>query len=557
MSAAHRIGLPASALFATLLIFITFQGVTQEVETQTDASAEQPTYPPGPDKDFARGQIIVTLEEQATQGDLTEINQRTGAQTEENLPASDVNVVDLPGGLGVGEAVQRYEASPDVAYAEPDYKLRPAQTTTAPSDPSYSKLYGLNNTGQTSGTPDADVDAREAWQTTTGSPSTVVAVIDEGVDIKHPDLRDNVWVNPDEVPGNNVDDDRNGYIDDVNGWDFANDDASVYDPDPVTGQGDEHGTHVAGTIAAEGNNGIGVTGVNWQAKIMPLKFLGPDGGYTSDAVAALNYAVKENVKISNNSWGGGGRSQALQDAITRADASGHLFVAAAGNDGTNNDTTPHYPSNYTGSNIISVAATDDRDALASFSNFGASTVDVAAPGVNILSTLPNNRYASYSGTSMATPHVTGVAALLKSQNPALDDGQLRDKILQSAESKNSLQGKVATGARINAQAALNPQAVTDSSDPTVTAVKPSRGTKDRTPRVTATISDDRAELAKDDVGLALDGQDKTSFSYDASTDRLTYDSTKLSVGKHTLKITATDDSGNTTTRTSSFKVVRA
>jgi thermitase len=539
-----------------MLVFLALQGATQKVETQTDASAEQPTYPPGPDRDYARGQIIVTLEEQAAQGDLTEINQQTGAQTEENLPASDVNVVDLPADLGVGEAVRRYEASPDVEYAEPDYVLQPTQTTTAPSDPSYPKLYGLNNTGQTSGTPDADIDAREAWQTTTGSPSTVVAVIDEGVDIKHQDLRDNIWVNPGEVPGNNVDDDRNGYVDDVNGWDFANDDASVYDPDPVSGKGDEHGTHVAGTIAAEGNNGVGVTGVNWQAKIMPLKFLGPDGGYTSDAVAALNYAVKEGVKVSNNSWGGGGRSQSLQDAITRADASGHLFVAAAGNEGTNNDATPHYPSNYSGQNILSVAATDHADALASFSNFGATTVDLAAPGVNILSTLPGNRYGAYSGTSMATPHVAGVAALLKSQNPALDDAQLRDKILQSVESKGSLQNKVATGGRLNAVSALAPQAAADSSDPTVTAVRPSPSTKDRTPRVTATVSDDSAELTQQDVTLALDGQARANFVYDPSTDRLSYDSAKLSVGKHTIKITATDASGNTATKTTAFKVVR-
>lgn len=554
MSPAHRISLLASVLIATLLVSLAFQGATQDVETQTDAAAEQPTYPPGPDTDYARGQIIVSLEEQATQGDLTDINQQTGARTETNLPASDVNVVDLPADIGVGEAVRRYEASPDVEYAEPDYVLQPMQAT--PNDPSYSKLYGLHNTGQTNGTPDADIDAREAWQTTTGSPSTVVAVIDEGVDVSHPDLSGNIWANPDEIAGNKKDDDNNGYIDDVNGWDFYNDDKSVYDPDPVSGKGDEHGTHVAGTIAAVGNNGTGVTGVNWQARIMPLKFLGPDGGYTSDAVAALNYAVKEGVKISNNSWGGGGKSQALQDAIARADASGHLFVAAAGNAGTNNDTTPHYPSNYSNSNVISVAATDDRDALASFSNFGASTVDLAAPGVNILSTLPGSRYAPYSGTSMATPHVTGVAALLKSQNPALDDGQMKTYILQSAEKKNSLETKVASGGRLDAVAALDPQVTTDSSKPTVTAVKPSRRTKDRTPRVSATISDNRTELAMKDIGLAIDGKAKSDFSFDASRDRLVYNSTRLKVGRHTIRITATDASGNTTKKTTSFKVLR-
>ncbi|MCA1719146.1 MAG: S8 family serine peptidase, partial [Actinobacteria bacterium] len=268
---------------ATLLLFIVLQGATQEAETQTesrtDDAAERPSFPAPGDEEFAEGQIIVELEEEATQADLVALNQRNDAHTEENLPRSDVNVVDLPSDLTVGEAVQRYEASPDVEYAEPDFLLQPA---AFPNDPYFSKLYGLNNTGQTGGTPDADVDAREAWDTSTGVPGTVVAVIDEGVDTSHPDLRDNIWVNPDEVPGNRVDDDRNGYVDDVNGYDFAHNDASVYDAT----DGDEHGTHVAGTIAAEGNNGTGVTGVNWQARIMVCKFMGPNGGYTSDAVEA-------------------------------------------------------------------------------------------------------------------------------------------------------------------------------------------------------------------------------------------------------------------------------
>jgi subtilisin family serine protease len=294
------------------------------------------------------------------------------------------------------------------------------------------------------------VDAKEAWNTTTGVPGTVVAVIDEGVDINHPDLKNNIWVNTDEVPGNGVDDDRNGYVDDVNGWDFSHDDASVYD----AADGDDHGTHVAGTIAGQGNNGLGVTGVNWQASIMVLKFMGSNGGYTSDAVEALNYAVANGAKISSNSWGGGGSSSSLQTAISRADTAGHLFVAAAGNNGTNNDTTPHYPSNYNNANIISVAATDDRDALASFSNFGATSVDLSAPGVNILSTLPGNRYGSYSGTSMATPHVAGVAALIKSNWPTLDDAQIKGKILQSVDKKANLQGTSVTGGRLNAAGAL-------------------------------------------------------------------------------------------------------
>jgi thermitase len=555
MSPAQRISLLAGTLAAFLLVFIVLQGATQEVDTQTEGegAAEQPTYPPGEDQ-FARDQIIVSLEEEATQADLAALNRRTDAETEEDLPRSDVNVVDLPNDLPVGEAVRRYEASPDVEYAEPDFVLRPSQAS--PNDPYYSRLYGLENTGQTDGTADADVDAKEAWGTTTGSPGTVVAVIDEGVDIKYPDLRNNIWVNTDEVPNNGVDDDRNGYVDDVNGWDFANDDASVYDPDPVSGAGDEHGTHVAGTIAAEGNNGVGVTGVNWRARIMPLKFLGPRGGYTSDAVAALDYAVANGAKISNNSWGGGGRSQALQDAITRADAAGHLFVVAAGNDGTNNDATPHYPSNYEIANVISVAATDDSDTLASFSNFGATSVDLAAPGVNILSTLPGNRYGSYSGTSMATPHVTGAAALLKTQNPSFDDAQLRAQLFRFAESKASLRDKVATGGRLNAYSSLNQTAEpADATDPTVSSVKPSPSTRDRTPRVSATVRDNSTELAKGDIRFVLDGRARNTFTYNVGTDRFIYDSGRLPVGRHTIKITATDEAGNTYSRTWAFKVV--
>lgn len=556
MPSIQRVSLFFGALLATVVLSIVIQGATQEVETQTEQTGEQPTYPPGPDEDFARGQIIVGLEEEADQSDLAGLNRRNDARTEENLPNSDVSVVDLPADLPVGEAVERYEASPSVEYAEPDYILQPTQTV--PNDPSYSRLYGLDNTGQTNGTPDADIDAREAWASTTGSPSTVVAVIDEGVDVNHPDLRNNVWVNPDEVPGNGRDDDQNGYVDDVNGWDFANDDASVYDPDPVTGRGDEHGTHVAGTIAAEGNNGTGVTGVNWQARIMALKFLGPNGGYTSDAVEAIDYAVNEGVKISNNSWGGGGKSQALQDAIARAEASGHLFIAAAGNDGTNNDATPHYPSNYDNSNVISVAATDDSDALASFSNFGASTVDLAAPGVSILSTLPGNRYGSYSGTSMATPHVAGVAALLKSQNSSLGDGQLKARILRRAEAKQSLQGKTVTGGRLNAVKTLSTSTAPDDTKPTITGVKPAPASiiSIRTPTIKAKVSDNRTELAKRHIRLYPDGKQRTTFSYDRSTDRVTYKSPRLSYARHTVKIVAKDAAGNTAAKRWSFKVSR-
>jgi thermitase len=465
-----------AVLTATFIGYIVIQSLFQEAETQTrDESSqrtEEPTYVEGSQRQAAPDRIIVKLEENATRSDLEEVNDQNNASTEKDLPRSQVNVVDLPRDLSVGEAVENYEASPNVEYAEPDFVLRPSQTRSA-NDSYYPRLYGLNNSGQNGGAQGADVDAPEAWNSTIGDSNTVVAVIDEGVDINHPDLRNNIWTNPGETARDGIDNDRNGYVDDVNGWDFYNNDASVYDPDSATGAGDDHGTHVAGTIAAEGNNSAGVVGVNWQAKIMPLKFLGPTGGYTSDAVEALNYAVNKGVKVSNNSWGGGGSSQALLDAINRADAAGHLFVAAAGNGGAdgvgdNNDTTPHYPSSYNSANIISVAATNSQDSFASFSNYGANSVDVTAPGVGILSTLPGETYGSYSGTSMATPHVTGIAALLKSQSPELDDAQLRNRILQYVEQKANFQGKVATNGRVNAYQALTSKADTPPPPPSPT-----------------------------------------------------------------------------------------
>lgn len=453
MTLMQKVSLLVGLALAVAAVLIVIQSSVQQAETQIEGtgSTEEPTYGEEGDREFARGKIIVKLEEEATQRDLRELNRENDARTEEDLPRSDLNVVDLPSGTTVREGIAAYEDSPDIEYAEPDFILEP---TATPNDPYYDDyLYGLNNTGQTGGTLDADTDAPEAWDVTTGEANTVVAVIDTGADVGHPDLDGNLWVNGDEVPDNGLDDDSNGYVDDVNGRDFANDDASLYDPDILTGEGDEHGTHVAGTIAAEGNNSQGVTGVNWRADLMVLKFLGPDGGFTSDAVEAINYAVNNGAGVSNNSWGGGGKSQALQDAIANADARGHLFVTAAGNEGSNNDSAPSYPASYTDSNIVSVAATDDQDNLASFSNYGNASVDLGAPGVGIMSTVPGG-YARYNGTSMATPHVTGVAALAKSRNPGFDDADLKSQILGTVEAVPSLGGKTVTGGRLNAARAL-------------------------------------------------------------------------------------------------------
>lgn len=440
----------------TVLVFV--QGPSQSAlaKPAKGNGGNQPSFSSSKVKKFASGRIIVQLKSGVPKEKLRALNRGKDARIKESIPDSKVSVVDLPSDLSVENAVNLYEKSSIVKHAEPDYLLKPTKT---PNDPQYPSLYGLNNTGQTGGTSNADINAPEAWDVTTGSASTIVGVIDTGVDINHPDLRNNIWTNPGETgvdslgrnkATNGVDDDHNGYVDDVHGWDFFHNNNSVYD----RGDGDQHGTHVAGTIAAQGNNGIGVTGVNWHAQIMPLKFIGPTGGYTSDAEAAIRYAIDNGAKITNNSWGGSQYSQTLKDAITAAQNAGVLFVAAAGNNGVNSDASPSYPASYNNSNIISVAATDNRDGLASFSNYGSTTVDLGAPGVGILSTLPGNTYGSYNGTSVASPHVAGVAALIKSANPSLDSAQIKSRILQSVDKVSSLQGKTATGGRLDAARAL-------------------------------------------------------------------------------------------------------
>lgn len=338
-----------------------------------------------------------------------------------------------------------------VEAIEPDVIIA---SRAVPNDPSFGALWGLENIGQSGGVVDADIDATQAWDVTTGSRSVVVAVIDSGVDYRHVDLADNMWRNPGEIPGNGRDDDGNGFIDDVYGWDFANGDG-----DPFDDEG--HGTHVAGTIGAVGNNGRGVVGVNWEVSVMALKFLDADGsGSTSDAVAAINYATRMrrdfgvNVVATNNSWGGGGASAALQRAIAAGGDAGILFVAAAGNESANNDVTPSFPANDTNVAVLSVAATDRSNRLANFSNYGATTVDIAAPGAAITSTVPGNRYASYSGTSMAAPHVAGAVALLAAARPQATSAEIRSAILSTAAPVPALAGKVATGGLLNVAAAV-------------------------------------------------------------------------------------------------------
>ncbi len=372
--------------------------------------------------------------------------------------------INLPQTIGVEDAIGSLDSLAGVMYAEPNYHISIA---AVPNDPDFSQLWGMNNVGQTGGTVDADIDAVEAWDVTTGDQPVVVAVIDSGVDYNHPDLADNIWTNPGEIPNNGVDDDNNGYIDDIHGYDFANNDNDPMDDN-------DHGTHVAGTIGAVANNGIGVAGVNWNVEIMAVKFISSLGfGTTEAAINAINYAVQNGASISNNSWGGGPYSQGLRDAIEAGIASDHIFVAAAGNNSSNNDSAPHYPSNYDLPNVIAVAATDHNDNLASFSNWGATTVDVAAPGVDVLSTVPGGGYATFSGTSMAAPHVTGVVSLMLGQNPSAPYADVISQLYDTVDPLAALAGITATGGRVNALAAVTGEPPPDNFGPFVTSASPS------------------------------------------------------------------------------------
>ena len=314
---------------------------------------------------------------------------------------SDLELWQLSG-TSVTEFIQMHYQDERIEYIEPDYEWT---VVGSPDDPDFKALWAMNNTGQNEGLVDADIDAPEAWNLQTDCEHVIIGVIDTGIDYNHEDLSDNIWRNEDEVPNNGIDDDNNGYIDDYLGWDFYGN-----DNDPLDGHG--HGTHVAGTIGAVGNNNLGVTGVCWKAQLMALKFLGDGGsGSTSGAIGALEYAVANGVSITNNSWGGGAFSLALRDAIQAAQEAGQLFVASAGNNSTNNDNFPHYPSSYANEAIVSVASTDHKDDFSYFSSFGKSSVDLGAPGSGIWSTTPGDAYTSYNGTSMAAPHVSGALAL--------------------------------------------------------------------------------------------------------------------------------------------------
>jgi subtilisin family serine protease len=347
------------------------------------------------------------------------------------------------------ERMQALMATGLFRYVEPDYEVK---ALLAPTDARFvdGTLWGLRNTGQAGGVVGADIDAERAWDITPGSTSVIVAVVDSGVRYTHQDLAAQMWVNPGETPGNGVDDDADGYVDNVHGI------------NAITGSGDplddnDHGTHVAGTIGAAANDGNPHVGVAWNVRLMACKFLDANGsGSTSDAIECINFAVTEGARVLNNSWGGGGSSQGVYDAIVNARNQGVLFVAAAGNEANNNDSNPRYPSSYSLDNIIAVAALDRTDRLAGFSNYGRNSVHLGAPGVSIFSCISgsDSAYGVLDGTSMAAPHVSGVAALVLAQQPGVSLSELRERIVQNVVPVAALEGVTITGGRLNAYNAL-------------------------------------------------------------------------------------------------------
>lgn len=361
-----------------------------------------------------------------------------------------VDVVRAPQKANLEEVAKAYERQPGVAYVEPNARLFPAYL---PSDPQFRQLWGLDNEGQTGGAPDADIDAPEAWDLERGSHDVIVAVIDTGIDYDHEDLSANIWVNTEEQDGRpGVDDDGNGIIDDIHGARWQEGTGKPSDGNPM--DVDYHGTHCAGTIGALGDNDKGVVGVNWAVTLMPLKFLSRDGGWTADAIAALEYAMDKGARLTSNSWGGGMYSQALEDMIAASAEAGMLFVCAAGNEGVDIDTSLYYPACYSVPNVIAVAASDSRDQRASFSNYGAIHVHLAAPGAGILSTFPENTYGSASGTSMATPHVSGVAALLSARVPGASPELLKQWLIESVDPLPEWSQTTVSGGRLNAANAV-------------------------------------------------------------------------------------------------------
>ncbi len=408
------------------------------------------------------GEYIVRLKPNIMEMNRTTLSGSLGAYVKSYIPSQNIVVVKRAIFETTLSGVKALALNPLVDIAEPNYIYRANRVS---NDPMMGQLWGLKNLGQKDssgkvGVAGVDIGVEQAWDITTGSDKVIVAVIDTGVDFNHPDLVENLWTNEAELKGEaGVDDDKNGVIDDIHGFNAITGNGNATDD-----QG--HGSHCAGTIGAKGNDGKGIVGVNWDVKIMAVKFLDANGsGTLENALKAIDYATKMGAKVMSNSWGGGGFSQTLFDSIKRSNEAGALFIAAAGNESNNNDANPSYPATYDVPNIVSVAAIDNQGAKASFSSYGKRTVHIGAPGVNIYSST-GGAYDSWSGTSMATPHVSGVAALVWANEPNLTAIELKQRLLQTARPIAGLKGKTKTGGLVNAFLALtNKMPEPDINDP--------------------------------------------------------------------------------------------
>ena len=403
---------------------------------------------------YVDGELLVKYKSGVDSAAAFSMNAKTGAAVLEEFPDLGWQRVKLPSGLSINQALSSYKSSAEVEVAQPNYYYRLLNTT---NDTRFSELYAMQK-----------ISALSAWDLSTGSQATVVANIDTGIAYNHEDLAANMWRNSGEIPGNNVDDDGNGYVDDYHGYDFF-----YNDSDPTDDAGG-HGTHTSGTIGAVGNNSLGVVGVNWNVQLMAIKIYSPDGGDSTSAmlINAYNYVrmMKNrgvNIRITNNSYGGCGEAcgydQATKDAIDALGNAGVLQVFAAGNSGQDVEATAFYPASYTSPSILAVAASDQNDNRGGFSNYGASSIDIAAPGAGILSTYTpaSNSYATLTGTSMATPHVTGAAALLSSYYPNLSPASLKATLMNSVDVLPQWNGVVKSGGRLNVAKALqNPTVCT-------------------------------------------------------------------------------------------------
>lgn len=401
--------------------------------------------------EYAKGRILVKIAPAHSKMTKKRLNHVLKAKKMKAFSLIEgLHLYEFDPNMDVMEAIRIVSADDSVVYAEPDYIYSLATTMSSVNDPEYSRQWSLENKGQTGGTEDADINAEAMWAIETGKREVVIGIIDTGVEYTHPDLVANMWKNPGEIAGNGKDDDQNGFEDDVYGINAIKNNGDPLDDN-------RHGTHVAGTIGASGNNSLGVVGVAQNVQIAACKFLSKSGsGTISDAVECMQYFADlksrkknpVNLIATNNSWGGGGFSQSMLDAIKAHEKLGILFIAAAGNSSNNNDSNAFYPATYDVANIISVAATDHSDFLAYFSNYGQKTVHVGAPGASILSTVLNGEYGSLSGTSMAAPHVTGLAAIVSAHFPDLGYAGIKNLVIAGGEKKSALAGKTISGRRI-------------------------------------------------------------------------------------------------------------